>query len=150
LSCNHAHQRQNENHQSTSPRLMRLYRRTHYEVDGISFRVGRRCPAMDPLLRENRVRVGAFISAQNPRSRLRPKAWNDNAHRRLTADLRRKITLPGFGAMGRWAETHTLVFGSVAYVVKLAHKYRQNVIVILPIRRPVWLLSLPSATNIGQ
>jgi hypothetical protein len=130
-----------------SPRLMHLYRKTNYEAGGIKFTVGRRWPILDELLRKNQARIASFITAYNPRSKRKSPRWNERAQQRLRDDLRGKSSISGVGALGRWSEAHELVFGSVAPVEKLARKYRQNVIVIMQVGRPVWLLSFSSGTN---
>jgi hypothetical protein len=131
------------------PGLLRLYQQTHYEVSGIPFRIGRRCPAIDEHLRKNRSRTAVFITADNPGSKRRFAAWNAVAHTRLLRDLRRRNSLPGLGCFCQWSEIHRLVFAPVAPMIKLARKYRQNVIVIFAIGRPVWLLSVLSGTNLS-
>jgi hypothetical protein len=146
--CDCAHRgRTATRNKSISPRLMRLYRNTYYQVADVTFRVGHRCADIDNLLRRNRARIAVFITAHNPRSQRKSTRWNEKAQRRLAEDLRRRKTMSGFGSLGRWIELHELVFGPVAPVAKIALKYRQNVIVILPIGRPVWLLTLLSGTT---
>src|SRR5690242_16535055 len=100
--------------------LRRAYRMTHYEAAGVGVRIGRRSAAFDRLLRCHRCRVASFISADNPRSRRMPPAWNRRQQARLLQAARRRPNLPATGAWRGWTEAHLLVFGDPRPALRLA------------------------------
>lgn len=116
--------------------LLRAYRNTCYEADGIQIRVGRRSAATDRLLLTYGARTGVLITAYNPFSRLMPLAWNHRMQARLLQALRRHRILPARGLLGRWSEAHLMVFGDPRPLRRLARRYRQNAIVIVRLRQP--------------
>ncbi|HQT76903.1 MAG: hypothetical protein B7Z80_18450 [Rhodospirillales bacterium 20-64-7] len=128
-----------------TPRLLRAYRQTIYRVDNIAFRVGYRCAAIDDLLREYGTRTAVLITAHNPYSHRMPDGWNARMQAGLAERLRRRPVLYGSGTGCGWSETHILVFGAPAPIVRLAREMRQNGIVILRAGQPVRLRLLLSA-----
>ena len=111
--------------------LLRAYRMTLYQVEGLEIRVGRHSLAMDRLLRAHGVREAVFITAYNPFSRVMPPGWNRRMQARLAEAVRRRPVLSGEGTLGRWSEAHLLIFGDSRPVRKLAGRFRQHGIVIL-------------------
>jgi Protein of unknown function (DUF3293) len=102
-------------------RLLRAYRTTAYVVDGVVCRIGRRCP---PGV------AGVFITAWNPRSRLKPAGWNARMQKALAARLRRWPVRVAEGRGRGWREAHLLVDAPEAVVLRLALMFRQNAVVV--------------------
>jgi hypothetical protein len=122
------------------PALLRAYRKTCYEADGIKVHVGRRSADMDLLLRSHRAREAVSVTAYNPFSRIMPPGWNQRMQARLRHALRRRRIECGRGTLGRWSEAHMLVFGDPAPVRRLARRFRQNGIVIVRRGQPAKLM----------
>jgi hypothetical protein len=127
-----------------TPRLLRAWRQTKYEVNDIVFHVGRRSPELDALLRGAGVRSAVLIGADNPFSRRMPDGWNRRMRARLAERLRRRIVLPAFGTGRGWCEQHFFVLGPVGFSQRIARVARQNGIVIIKRGQPPTLwTSLP-------
>ena len=62
-------------------RLLRAYRATRYQADGIPVFVGHFSPQMDALLRRDKARVGVFVTAWNQISGRMPAGWNARMQR---------------------------------------------------------------------
>ena len=122
------------------PGLLAAYRNTVCRAGDASVRVGRRCAGMDRLLVAHSVRLGAFISADNPYSRRMPPGWNRRMRLRLGEALRRRRYLPAIGCWRDWSEAHCLVLGDPAAAIRLARRFRQNAIVIIGLRQAAYLL----------
>ena len=112
-----------------NPRLLRAYRATRYEADGVTVFVAHRSPAMDALLRRHGARVGVFVTAWNPMSRRMPAGWNVRMQRALGERLRRVTVLPAEGAWRGWREAHLLVLGDPTRMRVLARLFRQQAVV---------------------
>ena len=126
-----------------APKLLRLYRRTDYVVDGrIHVAVGQRSRETDAMLTRLGARSGALITAANPHSRARPDAWN----RRMTHSLARNAgglpLLPAEGRLGGWREEGLFVCGDPGRLARLGRKFRQNALVLVEYGRPARLLFL--------
>jgi peptidoglycan/xylan/chitin deacetylase (PgdA/CDA1 family) len=122
-----------------TPRLLRAYRATRYEADGIAVVVGRRSPAMDSLLRRFGVRTAVFVTAWNPRSRLMPAGWNQRMQRALAERLRKVAVLPAAGASRGWREEHVLALAAPHRIARLARTFRQNAVVVVRLGAPATL-----------
>jgi hypothetical protein len=100
-----------------SDTLLHSYREALYRVrapgGNIDLRIGRRSPELAALLRIRGVRSAAFLTACNPRSEIRPPAWNTQAARRLRAALRvlglRTLTGLGLDERGKWPEEESVL-----------------------------------------
>ena len=125
---------------SLAPSLEAAYRRTTYWVDArpqpIALRVGERSVALDRILARYRMRLWAFITAWNPRSR-RCSAWCNAARQNQLLQALRcggYRWLPGLGEGddSRWpAEPSFLVLGtSVLQAKRLARRFNQSAIVM--------------------
>jgi hypothetical protein len=111
--------------------LLRAYRTTCYEVEGVEVRIGKRSRAMDGLLLSYGVREAVFITAYNPYSRVMPPGWNRRMQARLRGFARRRPVLSGIGSLRRWSEAHLIVFGEATPVRQLARRFRQYAIVVV-------------------
>jgi hypothetical protein len=111
------------------PRLLRAYRETAYRVDGITVRLGRRCP--DALFDRLNAGVAVLLTAWNPRSRRMPDGWNHRMQQNLRRHLRRFVVLEAVGTLHRWREAMLLVAGDPRLVLRLAGHFRQHAVVIL-------------------
>ncbi|MDB5415967.1 MAG: hypothetical protein JWR10_4302 [Rubritepida sp.] len=109
------------------------YRHTLYRAGDVAVRVGRRCP-------EVHARQAWFIGAWNPFSRKMPDRWNDAAHARLLRDVRALPFREGEGSLGGWRERMLLVIADSATVFRLACRYRQAAVVLVPRGRPARLV----------
>ncbi len=118
------------------------YRRAPYRAGGVAFRIGRRNPALDGVLRAMGVREAALLTAANPGGRRRTAAWNDRAMRRLQTRLRRVAWLAGESGAGRWRETQILAAGPLPFLLALARRFGQNAAVRLRLAAPPSLVSL--------
>jgi hypothetical protein len=122
-----------------TPKLLRAYRSTRYEADGISVFVGQRSDAMDALLRRYGARVGAFVTAWNPMSRRMPRGWNDRMQGALLERLRRMAVLPAEGSWRGWQEAHLMVLAAPAYAGVVARLFRQRAVVVAQFGQPLRL-----------
>lgn len=125
---------------STAP-LTAAYLATTYRVEAdapgepIALHVGERSGALDRLLKRRGVRVWAFVTACNPRSRRLPPWQNLVRQRRLTALARRlgfaAVPATGVGDDPDWIpEPSALILGiSCARARRLARLFDQNAIV---------------------
>jgi hypothetical protein len=113
------------------------YLRTDYEANGIVVRVGRRCAAMDQLLRGC---AAGFVTAWNPFSRKMGCGWNRRMLARLREAARGRVVAEGWGRGPGWAERHLLIAGDPRALRTLARRFRQNAIVIVAPRRKAKLL----------
>lgn len=126
-----------------SPRLLRAYRMTVYEADGIAVRPGRRCGAADRMLAQHGCRSATFIGADNPCSRRHPAGWNRRARLRLDQAARRCRTLPATGSWRGWQEAHLLVLGDPRRAIRLARRFRQAAVVIIRLRQAARIVGIP-------
>jgi hypothetical protein len=132
------------------------YARTDYEAAGAVARVGRRIPSVDALLLRLRPGVarpaGGFVTAWNPRSRLRPRGWNERALQRLRGAASRLPLAEGWGrardpiparrgppAGARWAEHHLLLAADPRRVTVLARRFGQHAILVVRAGAPARL-----------
>ena len=126
-----------------APKLLRLYRRTYYVIDGrIAVTVGHRSADTDAMLTRLGVRAGALITAANPRSRTMPAAWNRRMTRRLAQQVDGHPLLPAEGRLGGWREEGLFVAGAPSRLARLGRRYRQNALVLIEHGRPARLLFL--------
>ncbi len=142
--------------------LRAAYLRTDYEAAGAVARIGRRSRAVDAVLRRLRPGIarpeGAFVTAWNPRSRPRPRGWNERALARLREAAARLPGEEGWGgaadpiagrrapAARRWAERHLLLAADPRRVGVLARRFGQHAIVLVRAGAPARL----RATGPGQ
>jgi hypothetical protein len=125
-----------------NPRLLAAYRATNYAVDAVMIRIGRRSAPMDALLARLEARTAVFITAWNPRPRRMPQGWNHRMQRRLVGHLRRYVTRPASGSLGRWHEAHLLVAADPRPIVRLARLFRQRGVVVISRHQAAKLLLL--------
>jgi len=134
-----------------SDALLHSYRHARYRVHApggnIDLHIDRPSAALAKLLRIRGVRGAAFLTASNPKSRIRPGGWNDAANRRLRNAVRALglATLPGVGLAerGRWpGEQSLLVLGiSRAQALHLGRRFEQHAVVWMESdARPVLLI----------
>jgi len=124
-----------------SPALMRAYRSTHYEAEGIQVRIGRRSAGMDRLLRSHAALQAGFVTACNPYSRRMPAGWNQRMQARLGLAVRRYTVLSGCGSWRRWSEAHLIVLADARLVRHIARRFRQHAIVVISRGQPARLVS---------
>ncbi len=125
-----------------TPKLLRLYRRTDYVVDGhVHVAIGHRSRATDAMLTRLGARAGGLITAANPRSRTMPDAWNRRMTRLLTGLVARP-TLPAEGRYRGWREEGLFVGGDPRRLARVARIFRQNALVVVEYGRPARLLLL--------
>jgi hypothetical protein len=132
-----------------TPRLLRAWRATDYVAAGAVVRIGRRCPALDPVLVSLRARTAVFVTAWNPRSRAMPAGWNRRMQRRLAEHLRRYASLPASGSLRRWHEAHLLVAADRRPVVRLARLFRQRGVVLVTRRQAAQLVLLDRGSDVS-
>ena len=136
---------------SVSPRLLLLYRRTDYVVDGlVHVAVGRRSDDTDALLRRMNARSAVLLTAANPRRRPMPEGWNNRPTRRLAQVVRRLRTRPAQGRLGAWREGGLLVCGDPRALAALGRRFRQNALVLLSQGRAARLLVLDTGAKRGS
>jgi hypothetical protein len=123
-----------------TPKLLRAFRATRYEADGIGLRIGHQSPAMAAKLTRRGVRQAALVTAWNPFSHAMPRGWNDRMQDRLRQAARGRVIGEGWGRGRGWAEHHLLVAGDPRRVLVLARRFRQLAIVVVERRRPPRLL----------
>jgi hypothetical protein len=111
------------------PRLLRAYRDTTYRVNGVTVRIGRRCP--DALFGGLNGRTAVLVTAWNPRSRRMPDGWNHRMQQNLRRQLRRFVVLEAEGSLRRWREAMLLVAGDSRPCVRIAARFRQHAVVIV-------------------
>lgn len=128
---------------TVSPRLLRSYRATRYQVGPVVLRIGRRSPGMDAILAQLGARTGVLITAWNPFSRRMPIGWNQRMQQRLQQHLGRRPTLPASGTLGGWHEVHVLVAGNPRPTVRLAKLFRQTAVVAVARNQPARLVFPP-------
>jgi hypothetical protein len=122
-----------------TPQLLRAFRATRYTAGPATARIGRRCPALDPLLR---CQAGAFITAWNPWGRRAPLGWNRRANRALLQRLRGMSCIAGTGEGRGWREEHWLVVTDPRRAAVLARQFRQAAVVTLRRDQPARLTVL--------
>jgi hypothetical protein len=109
--------------------LATAYRRSAYTVAGLKLAVGRTSHGLDGLLAGLGAREAVLITAWNPASHRKPRAWNT----RRMAELRHRLgttpALPASGALHRWAEDHLLVTGDRRRLAVLARLFGQSAMV---------------------
>ena len=120
----------------TDARLLRAFRSTVYGAGGALVRIGRRCPALDPLLHRQ---AGAFIGAWNPAARLAPPGRNLRAGRALQNHLHAVQYLSGVGQGRDWREEHWFAVMDLRRAAVLARRFRQAAIVTLRRGQPARL-----------
>lgn len=120
----------------TDTRLIRAFRATAYHAGGAVVRIGRRCPALDPFLRQQ---AGAFIGAWNPDARLAPSGRNLRAGRALQDHLRGVSYLSGVGQGRGWREEHWFAVMDPRRAAVLGRRFRQAAIVTLRRGQPARL-----------
>jgi hypothetical protein len=111
------------------PSLLRAYRLTGYQAEGVAIRIGLRVP--DALFAGMHARTATLVTAWNPLSRRMPKGWNDRMQRRLRERLRRFVVRDAEGSLYRWREEMLLVGGDPRPVLRLAARFRQHGVVSL-------------------
>ncbi len=116
--------------------LVRAFQATAYTAGGAVVRIGRRCPALDPLLQ---YQAGAFIGAWNPAARLAPPGRNLRAGRALQDHLRAVQYLSGVGQGRGWREEHWFAVMDPRRATVLARRFRQAAIVTLRRGQPARL-----------
>jgi len=121
---------------TTDPRLLRAFRTTAYSAGGAVVRIGRRCPALDPLLHQQ---AGAFIGAWNPAARQAPTGRNLRAGRALQDHLRAVPYLSGAGQGRGWREEHWFAVMDPRRAAVLGRRFRQAAIVIVRRGQPAQL-----------
>ncbi len=121
------------------PGLLRAFRGTRYAAGPAVARIGRRCPALDPLLRRQ---AGAFITAWNPWGRRAPPGWNRRAGLALQGWLRGASHLAGAGEGRGWREEHWFAVMDPRRAAVLGRRFRQAAIVTLRRGQPARLLVL--------
>ncbi|HUB44772.1 MAG TPA: DUF3293 domain-containing protein [Acetobacteraceae bacterium] len=124
------------------PRLLRDYKATRYEAEGVTIRIGRRSTAMDDLLGRMGTSAGGFITAWNPLSRRMPEGWNHRMQRSLAERLRRHAGLPANGSLHRWHEAHLLTTAHPRRLLRLARLFRQRGVVVVKCHQPARLMLL--------
>ena len=111
------------------------YKNTTYQSGAISIRIGIQNSALDHLLRINRWKEWAFITAWNPNGEMSQPDNNHAANQRLLLDLQKHnfVVLPGWGIGDdrRWPpEASFLVLGiNKQQAISLAKSYNQLAIV---------------------
>ncbi len=126
-----------------TPRLLRLYRRTDYVVDGrVRIAIGRRSRDSDAMLTRLGARSGALITGANPRSRAMPDAWNRRMTRRLACSANALRLLPAEGRFRGWREEGLFVCGDPRHLARLGRRFRQNALVLVEAGRPARLMLL--------
>jgi len=121
------------------PGLLRAFRGTRYTAGPAVARIGRRCPALDPLM--GRL-GGAFITAWNPWGRRAPAGRNQRASRALLGWLRTLPRLPGAGEGRDWREEHWFIVADPRRAAVLGRRFRQAAIVTLRRGQPARLVLL--------
>jgi hypothetical protein len=126
-----------------TPKLLALYRRTDYTIDGrIPVTIGHRSADTDAMLNCLNARCGALITAANPRSRTMPEGWNRRMTQRLAALASATQTLPAEGRLGNWREQGLFVCGDPRRLARLGRLFRQNALVLVGQGRAARLLFL--------
>ena len=120
----------------TDLRLIRAFRATAYTAGGAVVRIGRRCPALDPLLHRQ---AGAFNRASNPAARVTPPGRNLRAGRALQDHLRAVQYLSGVGQGRGWREEHWFAVMDPRRATVLARRFRQAAIVTVRRGQPARL-----------
>ncbi len=114
-----------------TPKLLRAFRTTRYEAEGLPIRIGRRSHALDAMLAAHGMREAALATAWNPFSHAMPRGWNDGMQDRLRQHARGRVIGQGWGRGRDWAEHHLLIAGDPRRTVVLARRFRQLAIIIL-------------------
>ena len=122
-----------------SPHLVRAFHATSYSAGDAVAHVGRRCPALDAVLRPC---GGAFITAWNPWGRRMQLGWNRRANGALLLRLHGLTRLAGAGEGRGWREEHWLVVTDPRRAAVLARRFRQAAIVTLRRGQPARLMML--------
>lgn len=122
-----------------SPRLLRAFRAARYCAAGAVAGIGRRCPALDPLLARQ---AAAFITAWNPGGRRHAEGRNRRADLALQARLRRLAPMVATGEGRGWREEHWLAAMDPRQAAVLGRLFRQAAIVTLRRGQPARLVVL--------
>ena len=126
--------------------LLRAFRATRYTAGPATARIGRRCPALDPLLARQ---GGAFVTAWNPWGRRLPYGCNRRADLALQGWLRAVPRLPGAGQGRGWREEHWFVVADPRRAAVLGRRFRQAAIVTLRRGQAARLVLLAQASTLG-
>lgn len=116
------------------------FRATLYRAGPVCVRVGRHSAGADAWLVAHRAPVGCFLTAWNPFSRAMPPRWNVRAMLALHRALRGVAWEQGEGALGRWREEHVFAAIPAREALRLARRFRQAAIVVVPRVRPARLV----------
>ncbi|MCX8133858.1 MAG: DUF3293 domain-containing protein [Roseococcus sp.] len=116
------------------------YRASLYRAGEVAVRVGRRSASADRWLARHGAPQGVFLTAWNPLSRPMPGRWNAQAMAALRRALRPAPHVEGEGALGRWRERMLLAALSLRAARRLARRFRQAAVVVVPRGRPARLL----------
>ncbi len=128
------------------PRLLRLYRRTDYVIEGrVHVAIGRRSGGSDALLLRMGARRGVILTAANPRSRFMADGWNRRMTSTLALGLRGLPSMPAEGRLGGWREAGLLVCGDPRRLARVGRRFRQNALVVVEAGRPARLMVLARA-----
>lgn len=125
-----------------SPRVLRAWRNTLFEAEGVAARIGDRSVGMDRLLARMGRREAVIIGAWNPWARHAPEGVNLRMHRRMNEMLRELPRLDAKGGERRWSEHHFLVAIPLARAVVLARRFRQAGIVWVRSGKPLQLVRI--------
>jgi RecB family exonuclease len=137
------------------PDLLEAYRNAEYAVFAereIVLRVGEPNAQLDALLAEHGTRIGAFVTAANPRGEPRPEAENAVANSALQ-NLVSAAGYPHYFGEGRdarrtWAEPSFLVVGIYRQNAEaLGTLFEQNAIVFCEAGRAPELVLLDSGAE---
>ncbi|WP_051212885.1 DUF3293 domain-containing protein [Rubritepida flocculans] len=116
------------------------YRASLYRAGAVAVRVGRRSASADRWLLRHGAAQGVFLTAWNPLSRPMPGRWNARAMAALRRALGPAAHETGEGALGRWREAMLLAALSRTAARRLARRFRQAAVVLVPRGRPARLL----------
>lgn len=116
------------------------YRATLYRAGDVRVRVGRRSRSAEAWLAARRAPQGCFLTAWNPLSRVMPARWNARAMAALLRALRGVEWQGGEGALGRWREEMVFAAIPAREALRLARRFRQAAIVVVPRGRPARLV----------
>lgn len=116
------------------------YRATLYRAGFVRVRIGRRSASADAWLATHRSPVGCFLTAWNPFSRAMPSRWNARAMLALHRALRSVACEQGDGTHGHWREEHVFAAIPEREALRLARRFRQAAIVVVPRGRPARLV----------
>lgn len=120
------------------PDLIAAYKNTLFQAnvgdEGITLRVGERCPELQEVFEQHSVTTACYITAYNPFGRLLTKQENEDRNARLKTELTSVYPIyEGVGAdpNGEWkGEASFLALGASKDVsLALAEAWEQNAVV---------------------